>query len=338
VDEAGAGDTSSGRRPTLLRLNAECFKVIGVSIAPSRTAVAVSDLAGRVLEREEFPTSRRPGEALSRVIDSVCGFASQAPKKTFLGVGVSVPGLVNHQTGSAVYIPHFKWRDWPIAEALTAASDLEALVDNDANTAALAESWFGHAETREARNLIMILVAEGIGTGIIFDGQVYHGGLSAAGEFGHMAIGQRGPVACSCGNYSCLEAFSSNRASLARYLKRSPPQSHDPCLPFDFIQLVERALGGERAATDALLDTAHYLGIGISNLIVGLSPDVVAVGGHIVRAWPLIEGVLRESTQKSVRRGLPSPPVVASALGDDPTLMGAISLVLIRHFESASLN
>lgn len=86
------------------------------------------------------------------------------------------------------------------------------------------------------------------------------------------------------------------------------------------------------------MDTAHYLGIGISNLIGGLSPEVVVVGGHIIRAWPLIEEVLRESIQKSVRRGLPSPRVVASALGDDPTLMGAFSLVLIRHFELASLN
>ncbi len=98
--------------------------------------------------------------------------------------------------------------------------------------------------------------------------------------------------------------------------------------------VVDRALGGEKAAVGALVETAHYLGIGISNLIVGLSPEAVIVGGEIIRAWPLIAGALEETVQRSIRRGLPSVQIIASTLGSQPTLMGAISLVLARKFAS----
>jgi predicted NBD/HSP70 family sugar kinase len=100
--------------------------------------------------------------------------------------------------------------------------------------------------------------------------------------------------------------------------------------------VVDRALAGEERATRALTETAHYLGIGISNLIVGLSPEAVVVGGVIARAWPLVADALSETIQRSVRRGLPSAHIMPSVLGDQPTLMGAISLVLARKFASVA--
>jgi predicted NBD/HSP70 family sugar kinase len=241
------------------------------------------------------------------------------------GVGVSLPGLIEPDTGRAVYIPYFKWRDWAIAEEIERATGLPVRVDNDANAAALAELWFGRPEVSDARDFIMVLVADGIGTGIVFDGQIYRGERGAAGEFGHMIVGQEGPTACSCGNFDCWEAFSSERAGRARYERTTG-------LTVSFDELVERALGGEQAAIDALTGMAHYLGIGVSNLIVGLSPETVVVGGKITRAWSLISASLGETIQRSIRRGLPSARIVASTLGDQPTLMGAISLVLARKF------
>jgi predicted NBD/HSP70 family sugar kinase len=98
-----------------------------------------------------------------------------------------------------------------------------------------------------------------------------------------------------------------------------------------FDDVIDRALGGEPAAIDALTETAHYLGIGISNLIVGLSPETVVVGGRITRAWPIVAPSLEETIQRSIRRGLPSARIVASTLSE-PTLMGAVSLVLARKF------
>ena len=177
-----------------------------------------------------------------------------------------------------------------------------------------------------ARDFILALVAEGIGTGIVFDGQIYRGERGAAGEFGHMIVGQDAPVACSCGNRDCWEAFASERAAVARYATNA---GDDAAVPFN--EVVERALGGEQAAIDALTETAHYLGIGISNLIVGLSPETVVVGGQITRAWPIIAPSLEETIQRSIRRGLPSARIVASTL-TEPTLLGSLSLVLASKF------
>jgi N-acetylglucosamine repressor len=172
------------------------------------------------------------------------------------------------------------------------------------------------------------LVAEGIGTGIVFDGQIYRGERGAAGEFGHMIVGQNGPVACSCGNRDCWEAFASEKSAVARYARNAGAAGSESV---SFDEVIERALGGEQAAIEALTETAHYLGIGISNLIVGLSPEAVVVGGRITRAWPIIAPSLEETIQRSIRRGLPSARIVASTLSE-PTLMGAVSLVLARKF------
>jgi predicted NBD/HSP70 family sugar kinase len=267
----------------------------------------------------------------ARIIECVRDFAARDDTGNVAGVGVSVPGLIDPGTGRAIYIPFFKWRDWAIAEEIERATGLVARVDNDANAAALAELWFGRPEVSDSRDFIMVLVAEGIGTGIVFDGQIYRGERGAAGEFGHMIVGQQAPVACSCGNHDCWEAFASERATVARYLVATENGTDGAPRHAGFPEVVERALGGEQAAIDSLTETAHFLGIGVSNLIVGLSPESVVVGGHITRAWSIVSALLEETIQRSIRRGLPSARIVASTL-HEPTLMGAISLVLARKF------
>ncbi|HEY0098532.1 MAG TPA: ROK family transcriptional regulator [Pyrinomonadaceae bacterium] len=335
IEEIGEGESTGGRRPTLLRLRAAGAMAIGVDITPTCTTIATSDLGGRVLEQEEFPHIEQPERLYARVIESVRRLAAKAGERKIEGVGVSLPGLVDPDSGRAVYIPWFNWRDWPIADEISAATGLDVIVDNDANAAALAALWFGRQELREARDFIMVLVAEGIGTGIVVDGQIYRGERGGAGEFGHMIVGERAPVACSCGNHDCWEAFASGRAAVARYLQNGGT-SVDGAERIDLAQVVDRALAGEARAIHALTETAHYLGIGISNLIVGLSPEAVVVGGVIARAWPLVSGALNETIERSVRRGLPSAHIMPSILGDHPTLMGAISLVLARKFASVA--
>src|SRR5258707_3685759 len=99
-----------------------------------------------------------------------------------------------------------------MGEKVARAPLVPVSIDNDANAAALAELWFGRPEIREVRDFILVLVEEGVGTGIVFDGQVYRGEGGTAGEFGHMAIGTGGPVECAGGSRACLEAFDSERA------------------------------------------------------------------------------------------------------------------------------
>ena len=99
--------------------------------------------------------------------------------------------------------------------------------------------------------------------------------------------------------------------------------------------ILDRALAGEANATTALVETARHLGVGISNLIIGFSPEAVVVGGEIARAWHLIESALTETIEHSVRRGLPSARILPSTLGEKPTLRGALSLVLASKFAAA---
>jgi predicted NBD/HSP70 family sugar kinase len=328
IEEIGAGASTGGRRPTMLRLRAAGATAVGVDVTPTHTTVASCDLKGSVLASERVENVARPDEMTARVVECVRELVARDSSAAVAGVGISLPGLVDPSTGRAVFIPFFRWRDWAIAEEIERATGLKASVDNDANAAALAELWFGRPEVSEARDFIIALVAEGIGTGIVFDGQIYRGERGAAGEFGHMIVGQNGPVACSCGARDCWEAFASEKAAVARYLNNAHSEERESV---SFDEVMERALGGEQAAIDALTETAHYLGIGISNLIVGLSPEAVVVGGRITRAWPIVAPSLEETIQRSIRRGLPSARIVASTLSE-PTLMGAVSLVLARKF------
>ncbi|MEK6283963.1 MAG: ROK family transcriptional regulator [Acidobacteriota bacterium] len=328
VEEIGAGKSTGGRRPTLLRLRTVGAIAIGVNITPTYTTIASSDLAGVVVQQEAFPTDSAPERTFNRIIEIISKFSDQG---SIEGIGVSIPGLVNPATGNVIFVPYFKWRDLPIAETISRATGLPVTIDNDANAVALAELWFGRPEVRDARDFIFVLVADGVGTGIIFDGQVYRGVRGAAGEFGHMIVGSSAPVPCSCGNDDCWEAFASERAATARY-QRLSGASDAP----DFETLIDRALAGEQEAKTALTETARYLAIGISNLVVGFSPEAVIVGGAITRAWSLIEKALTEKIERSVRRGVPSARILRSTLNGDPTLMGALSLVLASKFGGAA--
>ncbi|HEY6187771.1 MAG TPA: ROK family transcriptional regulator [Pyrinomonadaceae bacterium] len=327
------GESTGGRPPILLSLRAAGPVAIGVDIGTSRTLVATSDLAGRLLDQEEFATDPSADKTMARIVDCVRQLVNKN-RGSIEGIGISLPGLVNPQTGNALFVPHFKWRDLAISQKIGRLTGLPVSADNDANATGLAELWFGRPEVREVRDFTMVLVAEGIGTGIVIDGQVYRGERGAAGEFGHMTIGTGAPVACASGSYECWEAFASERAALARYAKLS---SHSPG-PRDisFSQLVDHALEGEKAAQTALLKTAYYLGVGISNLIKGLSPEAVIVSGQIARAWSLISDEIKDAVEEnSICRSLTSTRIIASTLGENPTLMGALSLVLASKFASA---
>jgi predicted NBD/HSP70 family sugar kinase len=301
---------------------------IGVNITPTHTTIASSDLAGVVVQQESFLTDPVPECTVNRIIEIIRKFSEQS---SIEGVGVSIPGLVTPATGNVIFVPYFKWRDLPIGEMISQALGLPVTIDNDANAVALAELWFGRPEVRDARDFIFVLVADGVGTGIIFDGQVYRGVRGAAGEFGHMIVGSNAPVLCSCGNDDCWEAFASERAAIARYTKLKRANTAP-----DFGTLIDRALAGEQEAEIALRETGRYLGIGISNLVVGFSPEAVVVGGAITRAWSLLEEDLTEKIERSVRRGVPSARILRSTLNGDPTLIGALSLVLTTKFAGAA--
>src|SRR5436853_1680892 len=243
--EEVSGESTGGRPPILLSLRTADAVAIGVDLGTTRTIVATSDLAGRVLDQEQFETSPDSARTTQEIIERARKFI-QRNNGTIEGIGVSLPGLVDPE-GKELFIPTFEWRDLPLAREITAATGLPVTMDNDANAAAQAESWFGRPEIREVRDFILVLVEGGVGTGIVFDGQVYRGEHGAAGEFGHMTIGQGAPVACASGSRECWEAFASERAALARFKSLSGGRNGKASTSFsDLIDMVLRSDGAAR--------------------------------------------------------------------------------------------
>lgn len=327
------GESSGGRPPQLLSLRTAHAIAVGVDCGKKRTIVAASDLAGRILEQEEFPTDKDFEKTIARVISSV-QYLINKNGGSIEGVGVSIPALVEPHSGKILTVPLLNWHEPAFAERIKIATGLPVKIDNDANAAALAELWFGRPEIRSVRDFILVLIENGIGTGIVFDGQIYRGKDGIAGEFGHMTIGTDAPVACAAGKYNCWEAFASERSAIARYGNLLEKQNGAGKITF--AELINLALEGDQKAQTALKQTAYYIGIGIANLFQGLSPEVAIVTGSIVRVWSLVIEDIMKGADIATCQSYPIVKIIPSTLGNYPTLMGAFSLILADKFASAS--
>jgi predicted NBD/HSP70 family sugar kinase len=334
IVEVGEGNSTGGRKPTLYKLKTDTPVAIGIDLTPRTTTIGIADLAGNVLEKESFSTSPDIDFVTAQILERTTRLAERNAEHD-LQIGMSVPGLVDQKTGRIFHIPHFDWRDWDICQRIESEVGLPVAVENDANATALAELWFGHESIRKTDTFVTVLVGEGIGTGIIFDGQIYRGEMGAGGEFGHMIVGGDGPVSCSCGSRECWEAHASEKAIIERYkslLKQGDLKQND----ISISEVVGLAVNGEKHAVEALKETAEYLSIGISNLIVGLCPQVLVLSGRLTGAWSLFADRFSGISDRSIRIGLPKTVLMPSSLGDSPTLLGAFGLVLARKFGSAS--
>ena len=332
VEETGPGDSTGGRKPTLLRLKSGTPVAIGVDVTPRETTVSLTELSGRILKQERFPTSSDVDYMNEQILNKVGTFVESYPDVS-LEVGLSIPGIADTANNKILYVPYFRWTDWNIGEQIQEKFGLPVVIDNDANAVALAELWFGRSEIRSIRNFIFVLVAEGIGTGIVIDGQLYRGENGAAGEFGHMYVAGNAATACSCGRFDCWEAHASEKAIVNRY--RETLGNGDGST-IDMERLIRLAQNGERAALEVLKESAKYLGIGISNLLIGFSPQAVVIGGKIAGAWDLIYNEIQVLSERSVRHELSRAIIVPSSLGDEPTILGSVSLVLAGKFASAN--
>lgn len=332
IEEIGTGDSTGGRKPTLLKIKTGVPAAMGIDLTPRQTTISIADLSGQVLKKETFPTLPDVDLMTKQIVSKTAKYAKMYSKYD-LGVGISIPGVADHFNGNAVYIPYFQWSNWDIAKKITDRTNLPVVIDNDANGTALAELWFGAEKIRKHRNFISVLVSEGVGTGIIFDGQIYRGENGAAGEFGHMIVGENAPVKCSCGSRICWEAYSSEKAALKRFKKMNGSSQKGNV---NFEQLIDLAIQGEPKAVKALKETARFLGIGISNLIVGFSPQAIVISGNIVRAWDLIKDEINCLAERSVRQELERTTIMASSLGNNPTIIGSLSLVLAQKFALAN--
>ena len=334
VKEGAIGHTVRGRRPRFLHLNKEHIGILGVDIRPAITTIALADVDGHFLSQETMQTAGRPEVFLEHVGQRLRRMMKTRPGTSFEGIGVSLPGRLDLSTQRLVFAPNLRWKDLDLRAPLEQATGLSVELENAANACALAGVWFG-PQTQGVANLIAITVSEGIGAGLILNHQLIQGSTGLAGEFGHAAIVENG-LLCSCGNHGCWEVYASNTAAVRYYTESASPARNGrspnrrPAAPAfeDVLRLAEE---GDARAREALTKMASYLGAGIAMLVTGLAPDVIMVVGEVTRFWEHVEPVLNETVKSksftpAKTRILPSDPA------GQPRLVGAIALVLQRHF------
>jgi predicted NBD/HSP70 family sugar kinase len=205
-------------------------------------------------------------------------------------------------------------------------------VENAGRACALAQVWEARRAASPVRNLVFVSVSDGIGVGIVVNGEVLRGRHNIAGEFAHMPMGTDGPR-CACGASGCWEAHISNVATLTRYFGRAPlvPAGHDPT--FTMEHLVVRARGGDRKALGTLQTSARYLGRGLGAIINIIDPDCVFIGGEIVAGWDLIERTVRAALAERVLiPAAAATDIVTVSADQHPRLRGAAMLVTAPAF------
>src|SRR5947209_10987828 len=232
VLEGPTGRLPRGRRPTFLRLNDDRV-IIAVDIRPIQTTVALADANGKFICQESVHTSEDPKITLAALVQSIERLMKANQNKKVEGVGVSLPGRYDHTGDRLVFAPNLGWRDVDIRNPIVKATGLQVEVENAANACVLAAVWFDRME--DCRNLVVVTVSEGIGTGIWANRQLVRGLNGMAGEFGHVPLDPHGPP-CGCGGRGCWEVFASNRAAL-RYYAESGAAPADLTFP----ELLRRA-------------------------------------------------------------------------------------------------
>ena len=332
VYEGTEGPSSGGRPPTYLYINSESFYVLAIDIGVIDTVFAVSDFNGRILQQRSVLTEGDPVVFLNGLADQIDSLVkSQFSRARFAAVGVSVPGLIDRETGSIVSSPNLEWNDVPVRSVLETRLRLPVYVENDANAAAFSELWYGPIDEASVRTLLFVLVVEGLGTGLIINGELRVGSRFGLGGFGHMSIDPNGEL-CSCGRRGCWETFASERATVERFHRVTAKQG----LPVLGIQeLIARANKGDEMALESLKITAEYMGEGIANLVHGIYPEAVVVGGNITAAWPIIEPIIRKRIHSKYVVD-PMQILVRPSGVQRPSLFGAIPIALQNFFRSAS--
>ncbi len=323
VLEGPTGRVPRGRRPTFLRLNDERV-IIGVDVRPIRTTVALADANGRFISQEVMETPPDPEAGIAVLIQSIQRMVSASGGKKIEGVGISLPGRFDHAQDRLVFAPNLHWQDLDIRNPIAKATGLEVELENAANACVLAAVWFDRSEG--VRNMVVVTVSEGIGTGVLANGQLVRGLRGMAGEFGHLPLDPNGPP-CGCGGRGCWEVFASNRAALRYYQEAGAPE----CCT-DFLDLLQRADHGDGRAAESLKIMARYLGRGMRLIVAGLAPERIMIIGDLTRSWRLFGPILEAEVQAQVLPGGCAPQVVPVHEDGMARLRGTIALILQKHF------
>lgn len=320
VAETGLGPSAGGKPPTLLEVNTNAHRLLCLDLGSREFRGTLINLRGGVTERAHFATEGKTGQQALELVYRLVEHLRAVSPVPLLGIGIGTPGLVEPKTGVVRQAVNLDWHDLPLKARLEERFAIATYVANDSQAAAMGESTFGVG--RDSRNLILIKIGQGIGAGIVLDGQPLYGDGFAAGEVGHVVVDDQGPR-CSCGNQGCLETFCSTRA----IVRRASDLMRIEDLTWD--GLVEAFGHGDQRTQDAVRQSGRYLGIAIANLIAAFNVHHIVLSGRVSHFGELF---LQAAQTEARRRALPAmvdeTTLSYSVLGEDVVVLGSSALVL----------
>jgi len=315
--EGSTGRLPRGRRPTFLELNHQ-RAVIALDIHPTQSTIAVTDLGGKIVAQNVIDLPADPNKAIQPLVAAIRKLIETHSDKSFDGIGISLPGRADPLLEKLIFAPNLNWPVLSIKSRIQRATGLRVEMDNVANACALSEVWFGDSDG--IRDLVVVNVSEGIGTGIFANGRLLRGANGMAGEFGHVQMDPDGPL-CGCGSHGCWETVASNRAGLRYYHEISGKPA-----PQSFCALVKLAQADDANAVQALEKMALFLGRGLRMIASALAPNEIIIVGDITTVWYMFgKSVEAEFKRNALAK---APKLRPSFDGSTARLRSAVALVM----------
>jgi glucokinase len=314
---------------------------MGVDIGGTKIAAGVVDGSGAILQQARAPMAAA-GDAsagLAAVTSAIEALAAKCGWDSLLsadlrGIGICSPGPLDPGSGVIINPPNLPcWRNYPLAAEVSRVFHVIVKVDNDGNAAALAEARWGAG--RGYRSVFYATIGTGIGTGIVFDGCIYHGRTGAAAEGGHVSIDYRGPR-CGCGKRGCIEVLASGPA-IARRARASLAESGRRSAILDLAagdseavssEMVGQAFAaGDPLARDVLLETVQLLALWLGNMVDLLEPEVMVIGGGVAAMLsPLFDELRARLPACCINSRSREIPLLMARYGADAGIAGGAAL------------
>ena len=332
-EEAQTEPNKRGRKPTSLFLNSRNNLAVAVDVRKTRTFLMLTDSTGKQIgEVTSFATKPDPSEFVQSLAWQVRkALGGSLDSKSCGGIGVVVPGMLDLRNGTVVHSPTLQWRNVELLDLMKEEfGDIDIHLENSGKACALSQIWSVRGDGTGLNDIVFVSVSDGVGVGIVVNGELVRGRHNTAGEFGHVPLSIDGPP-CACGANGCWEAYISNIATISRYFGTSVASRKPQPLEvaeFTIEELISRARANDGKALTALQSTARYLGLGLASIINVIDPSRIYIGGEITEAWDLLEPTVRDAIKERVlssELGEASIRVVPAI--EFPRLKGAAALI-----------
>lgn len=333
ICETGIGDSNGGRKPILIEFNSNGKYVISIEIRRSSIYGAICDLNGNIKFKIDMDLkSLNPDDVISNIEEIIKNLIIKKGKEKLLGIGVSVPGIIDKSKGHVLFSTFLKWHDLNLKEIIEKKYDCPVYIENDTNLAALAEKVLGFENLVES--LVYISIDKGIGTGIIINGKVYSGFNGSAGEFGHMSIEKNGDK-CLCGNRGCLYTYASESFIESNFLKHIK-MGFKTVINEDNLNInniIDAANHGDKVSIGVINEAINNLSIGIANLLNLLNPEMVVIGADNLLKCDFYFNKLKDKVYEYSLKTSTKNLRFEKSRVTNPELTGAAILVIEESFK-----